>query len=239
MTTPAHERGRKLIQLYRRGVGGERENAGRLLATHLRAHDLTLYDLDPSLPVSQDVRALEAWRESAALLVKLGTPEQDEVLTQLVDAEDLTQAELERVLAATDLEKLVRLRAEGWAYSDALEAADFERAGQGLTPAEVLPHAGPLAERVRAALRERHGALTRPQRLLRAANPLTAHLFLGFVESVGGRGARLTEDGVSVRLSPDQLARVRTLMATYGEGLTQQALRQAEALALEKGREHP
>lgn len=239
MTGPAHERGRKLIHLYRRGVGGERENAGRLLAAHLRTHDLTLYDLDPSLPVSQDVRALEAWRESASLLSRLGTPEQDEVLSRLVDAPDLTQNETERVLAALDLGKLVQTRAEGWAYGDELTAGDYDRAGQGLTPAEVLPFSGSVAERVRAALRERHDALTRPQRLLRAADPLTAHLFLGFVRAVGGRGATLTEAGVSVRLSPDQLARVRTLMATYGGELARQALAQAEEIAHGKGREHP
>ena len=240
---PAHERGRKLIHLYRRGMGGERENAGRLLTAHLRAHDLTLYDLDPSLPVSQDVRALESWRESASLLLRLGTLERDEVLSRLVDATDLTQAEVERVLAALDLEKLVRTRAEGWAYGDRvegddLEAADYERVGQGLTSAEVLNFSGSVAERVRAALRERRYVATHPQRLLRAADPLTAHLFLGLVRAVGGRGATLTEAGVSVRLSPDQLARLRALMATHGEELTRQALRQAEDLAFQKGREH-
>jgi len=246
MTASAVERGRKLVHLYRRGVGGERDNAGRALAAHLRTHDLTLYDLDPSLPVTQDVRALEGWREGAALLSLLGTGQQDEALSRLVDAEDLMPAEVERVLAATDLEKLVRSRAEGWAYADrledtqnTLEAADYERAAGELTPAEVLAFSGSLAERVRAALRERHHHRTRPQRLLRAGDALTAHLFLGFVQAVGGRGAEVTGEGVSVRLNPDQLARVRTLMATYGADLTRQALQQAEALAFGKGQAHP
>lgn len=239
MTASAVERGRKLVHLYRRGVGGERDNAGRALAAHLRTHDLTLYDLDPSLPVTQDVRALEGWREGAALLSLLGTGQQDEALSRLVDAGDLTPAEVARVLAATDLEKLVRSRAEGWAYGDGLEAADYTLGAGALTPAEVLASSGSLAERVRAALRERHHHRTHPQRLLRAGDALTAHLFLGFVRAVGGRGAEVTREGVSVRLNPDQLARVRTLMATYGEDLTRQALRQAEDLAFGKGRAHP
>ena len=66
MTSEATEKGRKLMALYRRGVGGERVNAGRLLLAHLRAHDLTLFDLDGSLPVSQDLAELDRWRESAA-----------------------------------------------------------------------------------------------------------------------------------------------------------------------------
>lgn len=237
--TPAHDRGRKLIGLYRRGVGGERDNAGRLLTAHLRTHDLTLYDLDPSLPVTQDLRALDGWRESAGWLARLGTPEQEEVLTRLVDAPDLTDAELDRVLQAVDLERLVGVRADGWAFAGQIEAAEVGRLARLLTPAEIRAQAGSLAQRVQAAVGQRHHALTHPQRLLRTKDALEQHLFLGFIQAVGGSGAQLTEGGVTAALNAEQLARVRTLTATYREGLTRQVLRAAEELALDQGRRHP
>lgn len=228
--TPVHARGLKLLHLYRRGVGGERENAGRLLVAHLRAQDLTLYDLDPSLPVTQDVTALDCWRESAALLARLGTPGQDEALTALVDAGDLDHHEFVRVLEAVDLARLAGVRADGWAHALGVSAPELSAAAAQVTPGELLVLTGSLADRLQQVARQRHWEATHPERLIRVADPLTGHLVLGLVLGLTGQGGHLTPEGVRARLNVEQLARLRTLIAQQVPGLTQQALWHAQEL---------
>ncbi|GGL92491.1 hypothetical protein GCM10010840_33310 [Deinococcus aerolatus] len=233
---PQLDRGRKLLHLYRRGVGGERTNAGRLLLTHLKTHDLTLYDLDPSLPVSQDLSDLDRWRESAALLAQIGKPEQDDVLTRLVDATDLTETELARLLQAVDTETLVDVRADGWAYTHGGNADDYRRAARQVTPAVLLAGQGSLADRLLAATLHRHHLLTHPERNIRASDELQKRVLLGLIFGLTGHRAEATEAGVRAHLNADQLARVRALLAGHGERLKAGALDWAETQAAEVGR---
>lgn len=233
---PHLERGRKLLHLYRRGVGGERANAGRLLLSHLKTHDLTLYDLDASLPVSQTLADLDRWRESAALLARLGTPDQDDVLTRLVDATDLTEAELARLLEAVDTETLVDVRADGWAYAHGGHADDYRRAARQVTPGALLSGRGSLADRLLAATLHQHWRLTHPERHIRAADELQRRVLLGLIFGLTGHRAEATAEGVRAHLNADQLARVRALLASQGERLKAEALRRAEELGAEVGR---
>ena len=232
----AIEKGQKLIGLYRRGVGGERANAGRLLHAHLRAHDLTLFDLDGSLPVTQDVAALEGWRESAALLASvlggaLPQDAQDEALTRLVDADDLTDAEVARLLPLVDLETLIDVRADGWAYAagsadgEAEQADSYRQAGRRGQPADILAYPGSLAERLREATLRAHFVQTHPERLIRAAPGVPQRFLLGVLASVTGRPAVPDPEGARAHLDAGQLARVRALLANHAA--------QAEAIALD------
>lgn len=222
---PAVQKGRKLIQLYRRGVGGERLNAGRLLTAHLKTNDLTLFDLEPSLPVSQDVALLDSWREVTGLLAQLGTDAQDEVLTQLVDAPDLTEREIEKLLNYLDLEKLAEVRAPGWAYLNGAAADEYLRASKAVRPVDLLALTGSLAERLRAATVQAHFKLTHPERLIKTEGVIQRQFLLGVVQSVTGHPAVAVEGGVRAHLNLEQLARVRALLAQHGE--------QAERIALD------
>lgn len=236
MTSEATEKGRKLMALYRRGVGGERVNAGRLLLAHLRAHDLTLFDLDGSLPVSQDLTELDRWRESAALLARVQSGElsaeaRDEALTRLVDAPDLTAPELARLLPLVDLETLTDVRADGWAYGagDAALAEGYRRAGRQVQPAEVLAGSGSLADRLRQATLRAHFRETHPERLIRAEPGVPQHFLLGVLEAVTGHAATPDPQGARAHLDAAQLARVRALLANHGAQAEQVALDAAEA----------
>ncbi|PYE49994.1 hypothetical protein DES52_11914 [Deinococcus yavapaiensis KR-236] len=221
----------KLLHLYRRGVGGERVNAGRLLSAHLAAYDLTLYDLDPSLPVTQDLSAIDRWRESAALVARLGTPEQDDVLTRLVDATDLTDAEVQRVLNVLDLHRLAEVRADGWAHGTDVPPDELRRAASEITPRDLVHGPGSIAERfVRAALR-RHWERAHPVRLLRAPGPLEREIVRGLIEGLTDREAHITADGVEAHLNADELARARALIAQHLPALVPEALRRAREVA--------
>ncbi|UBV44615.1 hypothetical protein LAJ19_17745 (plasmid) [Deinococcus taeanensis] len=232
-------RGIKLIGLYRRGVGGERENAGRLLLTHLKQHDLTLYDLDQSLPVTQDIRALDQYRDGAALLARLGDDPQGEVLLQLVDAEDLTSAEVRRVLDRVDLDRLAQSRLEGSAHVAGLPVGDLQQAAARVTPDQLMAGSGSLAQRFLQAIRQQHWNLQHPERLIRASDPLAQHLILGLVRGLTGQTGQADAAGVRAHLDPDQLTRLRTLMAHHLPHLTSRALAEAEALAFSSVRTLP
>lgn len=229
MTADARTKGIKLLHLYRRGVGGERANAGRLLLAHLRTHDLTLYDLDNSLPVSQDLSALENWRESAALLAKLGTPEEAQALTQLVDAPDLTSAELERLLAAVDLGKLVDVRADGWAYKSGGDAEMYRRVGHTVGAAALHALSGSLAQRLEEATLRAVFFQTHPRRLIRTDNAVQQHFALGVVRALSGQPGEPTEGGIYAHLDIEQLARLRALLAQHSAEAERRAWAAAEA----------
>ncbi|THF71632.1 hypothetical protein E7T06_01365 [Deinococcus sp. Arct2-2] len=239
MTSPALdaaiEKGRKLIHLYRRGVGGERHNAGRLLLAHLRTHDLTLYDLDPSLPVSQEMAALDSWRETASLMTRVGTPQQDEVLTQLVDAEDLTETELRKLLDAVDLNKLAEVRADGWAYTHGADPEQYRQAARTIRAADVLAQTGSLAQRMQSATAAAHHRLTHPERQIRASSPAQQRFVLGLVRGLTGQPGQITETGVRAHLDVEQLSRLRALLSQYGAQAEEAALRAAEQLGRELG----
>lgn len=228
MSEAAIEKGKKLIHLYRRGIGGERANAGRLLLTHLRTHDLTLYDLDRSLPVSQDVTLLDNWRESAALLTKLGTAEQDEVLTQLVDASDLNDAEIQKVLKAIDLSKLIEVRLDGWAYAQGHSVDELRQAAQNVQTNDLLGLKGSLAERMLEATLRRHYFITHPERLIRADNLMRQQFTLGVLEAMTGHPATVIPEGVKAHLNVEQLAKARALLAQFGPQAEQTALQAAK-----------
>ncbi len=230
MTDPALEKGRKLIRLSREGVGGEKVNARKLLASHLKVNDLTLYDLDASLPVSQDLAALESWRESAALLTKLGTDEQDEVLTALVDATDLTNAELTKLITATDLQKLAEVRAEGWAYQAKQPVSEYLQAAKSVTQADILEYSGSLAQRLQQAAAKAHFAKTHPERLIKTQNDLERYFVRGILQSVSGYVGTFSPEGVRAHLNVEQLARIRALLAQH--------LPQAQRIALDAAEQY-
>lgn len=220
-------RGHKLLHLYRRGVGGERQNAGRLLAAHLRAHDLTLYDLDPGLPVSQDLAALDGWRESALWMARLGS-DPDAVLTGLVDAEDLTPAELGRLIASVDLGKLLGARLDGWAYAEGAPPESYRQAAAQVRAEDLgAPELrGSLAQRFQAAARLALFRQTHPERTVRTQDATEQAFVLGLVEALTGRIGEAVTQGVRARLNADQLARLRALLAGHGDE-AQEVARQA------------
>lgn len=210
-------RGHKLLHLYRRGMGGERQNAGRLLTAHLRAHDLTLYDLDRGLPVSQDLTVLDSWRESALWMARLGT-EPEAVLTALVDAEDLTPAELERLIATVDLDKLLGARLDGWAYAEETPPDLYRQAAAQVRAADLTAPglSGSLAGRFQAAARLALFRQTHPERTIRTQDEAEQAFVLGLVEALTGQSGEVTGDGVRARLNAAQLARLRALLAEHG-----------------------
>lgn len=240
--TDAVNRGQKLLGLYRRGVGGESQNAGRLLGAHLKTHDLTLYDLDPGLPVSQDLAALTGWRESAQWMARLGS-DPDAVLTQLVDAGDLTPAETERLLGKVDLERLLDARLSGWAYAGGDDPETLRQAGLRVRPDDLLALSGPLAGRLWQAARAQLFRQTHPERLIRTGDALEQAFVLGLVEaltqeaqaatphapSFPAPGGEAVEGGVRAHLSAGQLARLRALKAEHGEDLQAVARQAARA----------
>ncbi|OOV12482.1 hypothetical protein BXU09_16970 [Deinococcus sp. LM3] len=210
-------RARKLMGLYRGGVGGERGNAGRRLSALLREHDLTLFDLDPSLPVTQDLAALDSWRESAALLARLGTDAQDDALSALVDADDLTDPEMRRLLDAVNLHRLAEVRVDGWAALDGVDPAALRQAAASITPADVLVAQGSLASRLRFAAARQLYFQTHPPRLIRTETPAQTAFVRGLIETLTGHPTLPPgpEGGVRAHLSAPQLARVRALTATF------------------------
>lgn len=231
------EKGRKLAHLYRRSTGGERQNAGRLLAAHLRTHDLTLYDVDPSLPVTRDLAALDAWRETAALLSKLGTPTHDQALTELVDADDLTDLEMRKLLGAVDMDKLAEGRVEGWAYTYGGSSATYLQAAKTVGSEDVIGYQGSLAQRLLSATLRAHYLLTCPERSIRANSRVQQHFLLGLISNLTGYPGRLTETGVSARLDVSQLARIRALLSQHAQEAEHEALRVAEELGRKLGRD--
>lgn len=231
MTEATRSKGRKLVELYRRGVGGERPNAGRLLSRYLREHDLTLYDLDPSLPVTQEVTALDHWRESAAWVARLPQDQDGEFLGRLIDADDLTTGELRNVIDRLDLEKLAQTRLSGWAHSSGIKGEELERAARHVTPDQLLTGSGSLAQRFRESTLSQHWKLTHPERLLRTSDELSQQVVLGLVSGLSGRPGWPDPEGVRAYLDASELARIRAMMAQDLPSLVDRSLRQARDIA--------
>ncbi|WP_412028712.1 hypothetical protein [Deinococcus yunweiensis] len=230
-------KGAKLVALYRRGVGGERTNAGRLLQRHLREHDLTLYDLDPSLPVTQELAALDHWRESASMVARLPGDTSGELLSMLIDAEDLTNAETLTVLRRLDIERLIALRGAGWATETGMTEVEFKAAASDVGTTEIMAGSGSPAQRLRAAVQRAHWMRSHPERLLRVTGSLGQRAVLGMVSAVTGHPGRLDPEGVRAHLGADELARVRALMAQHLDAITTSAQQRAEAHAEQLGAE--
>lgn len=211
-------RGRKLLQLYRGGLGGERQNAGRLLTTHLRTHDLTFYDLDAGLPVSQDLDLLDHWRESALWLARLDT-EPDKVLTALVDAEDLTPGEMERLISHLDLGKLLAARLDGWAYTEGTTPELYRQAASQVRAEELTAPGlrGSLAQRFQTVTRDILFRQTHPERTIRTRDATEEAFVLGIVEALTGQSPEAIGGDIRVRLNADQLARLRALIAEHSD----------------------
>lgn len=211
-------RGRKLLQLYRGGLGGERQNAGRLLTTYLRTHDLTFYDLDAGLPVSQDLDLLDHWRESAPWLARLDT-EPDKVLTALVDAEDLTPGEMERLISHLDLGKLLAARLDGWAYTEGTTPELYRQAASQVRAEELTVPGlrGSLAQRFQTVTRDILFQQTYPERTIRTRDATEEAFVLGIVEALTGQSPEAIGGDIRVRLNADQLARLRALIAEHSD----------------------
>ncbi|GGS03698.1 hypothetical protein [Deinococcus sedimenti] len=209
---PARTRALKLLQLARRGVGGERTNATRLLLTHLQANDMTLFDIDPGLPVTQDLSVLDSLREAQLELAKLGTDRQDEALERLVDDPTLTPAEIERVLGVMDLQILARHRSEAWAHLDGVDSGRYAALVDRLNPKALSAFGGSVAQRVHMALREAYWRAAYPLRTLRVQGEVDQALVAGLLTGLGGIGIRVLADGVEAHLDGDQLARARSMM---------------------------
>lgn len=147
----------KLLQLARRGVLGERANAARLLLTHLQTHNLTPFNIDLRLPVTQDLSVPDAPREAQLKLARLGTDGQDQALGMLVDDPTLTPANFGRVLAVMDLDLLARTRAQAWAHLDGLDRGAHHTATHHITPQDLKVFPSSMARRTHAALRQASG----------------------------------------------------------------------------------
>ena len=237
--SPVRSRALKLLQLARRGVGGERDNALRLLLAHLRTHDLTLFDIDPGLPITQDVTALANLRESQLLMAHLGSASQDEALDQLVDATDLTSAELTRVLDVMDPVVLARVRAPGWAHLDGVSDEAYLNVAGRLTPATLQAYTGSIAQRAHAAVRSLHWQTQYPLRTLRVQGDLEQALVAGMLSGLGAVRVQITSEGVQAHLDAQQLAGARTMMANQLPALRREALDAARQLGERAGRSWP
>ncbi|GGN46449.1 hypothetical protein [Deinococcus daejeonensis] len=235
---PARTRALKLLQLARRGVGGERANATRLLLTHLQANDMTLFDIDPGLPVTQDLSVLDSLREAQLELAKLGTDRQDEALDRLVDDPTLTPAEIERVLSVMDLHILARHRTEAWAHLDGVEERQYAAAVDRLDPRDLQAFAGSVAQRAHAAVRQAHWRATYPLRTLRVQGEVDQALVAGILSGLGAIGIRILPDGVEAHLNGDQLARARSMMVHDLPGLRRQATEALRGLGEQHARKH-
>lgn len=220
---PGRARALKLLQLARRGIGGERTNATRLLLTHLQANDMTLFDIDPGLPVTQDLSVLNSLRDAQLELAKLGTDRQDEALDRLVDDPSLTPAEIERVLSVMDLHILARHRTQAWAHMDDVEERLYEAVVDRLDPRDLQAFPGSVAERAHAALRQAYWRATYPLRTLRVQGEMDQALVAGLLTGLGGIGVRILADGVEAHLNGDQLARARSMMVHDLVALRRQA----------------
>lgn len=220
---PRRTRALKLLQLARRGVGGERTNATRLLLTHLQTNDMTLFDIDPGLPVTQDLSVLDSLREAQLELAKLGTDRQDEALERLVDDPALTPAEIERVLSVMDLQVLARHRSEAWAHLDGVEDRHYAAAVDCLDPKDLTAFPGSVAQRAHAAVRQAYWRTAYPLRTLRVQGEVDQALVAGLLTGLGGIGVRILADGVQAHLDGDQLARARSMMVHDLAGLRRQA----------------
>lgn len=249
----AIEKGKKLVHLYRRGVGGERKNAGRLLIQHLKRCDLTLYDLDSSLPVSQELSALDHWRESAALLQKLGTTEQEKALMQLVDADDLTSDEMERLLEIVDLQALSQARLSGWIHTiadgstrahntnntnkDDIES--YHDAARQVQATHLQSLEGSLSQRLREAILREHYKLNHPERLIRSSHECEQYFIASLARELSGHPAQIVQDGggqdsgVRAYLSVEQLARLRALLQNHKNTAQKRARQAIQDLATE------
>ncbi|MVN87583.1 hypothetical protein GO986_12480 [Deinococcus sp. HMF7620] len=233
---PLRTRALKLLQLARRGVGGERSNAARLLLTHLQTHDLTLYDIDPGLPVTQDLSVLASIREAQLYLAKLGTDEQDEALGHLVDDPSLTAAEIARVVEVLDLTLLAQTRAATWAHLDGADEQAYLGAAAQVTPAALSDFGGSIAARTHEAVRQALWLATHPQRLLRVQGELEQLLVSGLLAGLGARRIQTTPEGVQAHLSGEQLALVRSMMVHDLEPLKRQLLEAGKVLAEQHAR---
>lgn len=233
---PKRVRALKLLHLSLRGVGGEQKNAARLLLTHLQMHDLTLYDIDPGLPVTQDLGVLSDIQEAQLHLAKLGTNEQDMALGLLVDDSTLTPSQIERVLDVLDLGALGQSRAQAWAHLDQGDEQTYVRLAPQIRPADLKVWSGSIAERLRAALHAAAWAKLHPLRLLRVTGELDQVLVQGFVRGLGASQVRLTSEGVQGHLSAEQLARTRTWMIQDLHDVRAKVLGTANDLAAEQAR---
>jgi hypothetical protein len=236
---PKRVRALKLLHLSLRGVGGEQRNAARLLLTHLQTHDLTLYDIDPGLPVTQDLAVLPDIQEAQLHLAKLGTDDQDMALTLLVDDSTLTLSQIERVLDVLDLSALGQSRAQAWAHLDQGDEQIYLRLTSQIRPADLQVWSGSIAERLRTALHAAAWSKLHPLRLLRVTGDLDQALVQGFVQGLGASQVRLTSEGVQGHLSAEQLARTRTWMIQDLHGVRIKALSAVNALAAEQARRIP
>ncbi len=231
------ERARKLLNLYLGAQGGERDKAAGALRTLLARHDLTLYDLDPGYPVTQDPTQLQGWRASQGWLARLNGPDHEAALNALVDATDLELNERRRVLDALSIPALVGARAPGWvAGTDDLTPEALTQAARQVREADVLAEPAPsLAEAVRALVTRAAWLDLHPMRSIRAEGRLDAAFVAGVIRGVTGRTASYGDAAAKARLSADQLSRVRAIVhqgrAGLAEALEREARRFGEQLS--------
>ena len=244
MTDPATkdqatvEKARRLLNLYLGAQGGERDKAAGALRALLQRQDLTLFDLDPGYPVTQDPAQLQDWRASQGWLARLNGPDQDAALNALVDASDLTPEERRRVLDGLSILALVNTRAPGWAVgTDDLTPEDLTRAAGRLREAEVLAEPAPsLSEAVRTLVTRTAWQDTHPSRSLRAENRQDAAFVAGVIEGVTGRSATYSDTAAEAPLSADQLSRVRAIVHQGRAAVTAELEREARRLGARLGR---
>ena len=233
------DRARKLLRLYRGGIGGERDKSGNLLRALLIEHALTLADIEPGLPRSTDPEQALSWREADTWLARLGSEAEPDALTHLVDAEKLSLDERARVIARMSLARLAESRADAWLHTfgdDLVTPEHVAAAAAELADDAVAAHdARTIAEAVRDLSLPLARELARPERRLTARDDLHATFLARLCQGVSGLSVRVhaTPDGspvVVARLGGNELARVRSL-AHANEGRLREALRRAAITA--------
>lgn len=243
------ERARKLLGLWRGAVGGEKSKARGALMRVLEGTNLTLQDLEASLPPTRDPEDSLSVREADVLLLSLDGlhAERDAALTRLADLMGLSVSERERVLNFLDISRLVSSRAEGWAQTQAdteVTAEALMQAGRSLTENEVARATGAtLADSARNLSLLRAAQLVRPERTLKASGEYQAAFLAALCAALSGVPTSShgpdAEGRYSVKahLSVNELSQVRARLARETAGLRRELLRAARLHGREVGQQ--
>lgn len=231
------QRAMKLAELALKGVGGEQSNSAKLLKALLERSGSLLSDIKPGWPENSDPATLIGWRESLTWLAQLEGPARQEAVQQLVDAEDLSQDEMRRLMLATDLESLVQARWRGWRTpSGEVQEREWATAAGSLENSQILQQRGSLVQRIERAAALQIWEQRHPTRRIRTGDRLLSEYAAGLAEGLGGEVVEVSEAEISAKLDASQLARLRATLSNEGGGMLEQGRLQLQQWARQKGR---
>ncbi|AFZ67456.1 hypothetical protein [Deinococcus peraridilitoris] len=225
MTLEPHatvRKARKLLNLYRNSSGGEQAKTRAVLRELLEKHGLTLADLEPHLPRSTDVTGAEAHRAADTHLLALSVDDEETVsaaLAALVDEPDLSEDERRLILSRLSISKLVEALAPGWLHAladDEVEETHLLQAARSISEETVLAVGGmSIKDTVQGVVTREARRLARPERVLRAQDPLHAVYLAELCRLLARIPARVVQENaqwtVRAHISAHELGQVRAL----------------------------